>query len=281
MDIDEYTNENFFEVIDVELWERLGREYDDSTFSTINRPMPLKVIQSKGVEVELNHDIKITDLNDGYKNFKSNDDDTITFKIEVIIGKYDMWGWGDETGYTDKGYVKNWIKHWYKKLRPLYVVTNAFEIPNGVYLLTDIGSIKQDYTRYVTMTLEFTTFKELKLWRYQNDNTVVQAAIDALTPKPAATTATAASTSSKTLANCKPYTEIKYSSTKLVTECNKLLQEKLYKLGYLSKDNIDGWYGPVTMEAVKKFQRAWNSKGGNLAVDGDCGPVTLSKIVTW
>ena len=282
MDIDEYTNENFFEVIDVELWERLGREYDRSTFSTINRPMPLKVIQSKGVEVELNHNLKITDLRDGYKNFKSNNDDTITFKIEVIIYKYDMWGWGDGTGYTDKGYVKNWIKLWYRKMRPLYVVTNAFEIPNGVYLITNIGSIKQDYTRYVTMTLEFTTFKELRLWRYENDNAVVQAAIDALKPKPATTTTTTtSSTASKTLAKCKPYTEIKYSSTKNYTECNKLLQEKLYKLGYLRKDQIDGWYGPVTMEAVKKFQRAWNKKGGNLAVDGDCGPVTLSKIITW
>lgn len=280
MDIHEYNNEKFFELIDVELWERLGREYDDSTFTNINRPMSLKVIKSSGVEVELNHNIKRTDLQEGYKNFKSNDDDTITFKIEVIIYKYDMWGWGDGKKYTDKGYVKNWLKLWYKKLRPLYVVTNAFEIPNGTYLITNIGPIKQNYTRYITMTLEFTTFKKLEIFRYFNDNTVVQSAIDALTPKPAATTSTA-STSNKTLAQCNPDTEIKYSKTSLVTECNRLLQEKLYKLGYLSKDNIDGWYGPVTMEAVKKFQRAWNNKGGSLLVDGICGKVTLSKIITW
>ena len=287
-DFEQFKSDAFMEIVDVGLFESINLNYPSS--EVVKSGLVLPVVQNKGVEVTPNFEIKTTELRDGYRNFRGNGDDTITFKVDAIIGKDDKWGQVFRKNpleyegfyYHTAMRVTRWLDTWMRNMRPLYVVSDAIDIPNGTYLLTKNSSRKQSFRDYTEWTLEFTTFKELRLWRYENDNAVVQAAIDALKPKPATTTTTTtSSTASKTLAKCKPYTEIKYSSTKNYTECNKLLQEKLYKLGYLRKDQIDGWYGPVTMEAVKKFQRAWNKKGGNLAVDGDCGPVTLSKIVQW
>ncbi|WP_233269488.1 peptidoglycan-binding protein [Alteribacillus sp. YIM 98480] len=51
-----------------------------------------------------------------------------------------------------------------------------------------------------------------------------------------------------------------------------LLQRQLKDLGYYNKD-ITGIFGPMTEEAVRKFQ-----KNNNLHVDGMAGPKTLNKI---
>jgi len=50
------------------------------------------------------------------------------------------------------------------------------------------------------------------------------------------------------------------------------LQNRLIKLGYLS-GKADGIYGPLTEQAVKKFQ-----KDHGLIVDGIAGPKTLSSL---
>jgi cell wall-associated NlpC family hydrolase len=53
----------------------------------------------------------------------------------------------------------------------------------------------------------------------------------------------------------------------------KMLQQRLTDLGYLKNAKIDGIFGNVTKEAVKKFQ----SKAG-LKQDGIAGPMTLTKL---
>ncbi len=52
-----------------------------------------------------------------------------------------------------------------------------------------------------------------------------------------------------------------------------LLQYDLAGLGYYT-DSFDGYFGPNTETAVKKFQKSYG-----LDVDGSAGPVTLSAIV--
>lgn len=51
------------------------------------------------------------------------------------------------------------------------------------------------------------------------------------------------------------------------------LQQRLKSTGYYSYSSITGYYGPITYEAVKAFQRA---KG--LSVDGMAGPKTLAAL---
>jgi peptidoglycan hydrolase-like protein with peptidoglycan-binding domain len=52
----------------------------------------------------------------------------------------------------------------------------------------------------------------------------------------------------------------------------KALQRGLARLGY-SPGRIDGQYGPSTVDAVKRFQRA-----GGLTADGILGPNTLRAL---
>ena len=60
----------------------------------------------------------------------------------------------------------------------------------------------------------------------------------------------------------------------------KLLQRLLYTRGlYDKKHGIDGSYGDKTREAVIAYQKHINKHGGNLVVDGVCGPSTWSSIL--
>lgn len=51
------------------------------------------------------------------------------------------------------------------------------------------------------------------------------------------------------------------------------LQLNLKKLGYFSYPTATGYFGPVTLDAVKRFQSAYS-----LTVDGIAGPITQSAI---
>ncbi len=53
---------------------------------------------------------------------------------------------------------------------------------------------------------------------------------------------------------------------------NKVIQQKLKNLGYY-KGNIDGILGPLSLTAIKNFQR-----DNGLAVDGIVGPKTAAKL---
>ena len=65
------------------------------------------------------------------------------------------------------------------------------------------------------------------------------------------------------------------SSGKQVT----FLQRILVSRGMYNRKKIDGSYGNLTMEAVKKYQKWINNHGGQLAEDGVCGPATWTSLM--
>ena len=275
---------HFMEIVDMDLFNTIHDMYGDGVIDTINHALQLRIVQDTGVDAKRDFKVNVTDLNTNknnlkYKQFTNTGDGGITFQVDVLIKKTETWGYGVE---SNADYIKNgkispnrakktvWLNNWYKQMRPLYLVSDAIDVPNGVYLITKIDKMKQTRKEYTVWTLEFSSFNPLNLYVWSASQSI----ITALTPK----TTTNSNSSVKSLKDCTA-NGIVYSQSKNSTLCNKYMQEKLYQLGFLTKDNIDSWYGPVTMEAVKKFQRWYNKKGHNLLVDGVCGPVTLKALV--
>ena len=286
-DMIEYRNtDHFMEIVDVDLFNTVHDLYNEGEISHIKHALPLRVIRSSGITTEKDFDIKVTDLNTDaknmkYKQFTNSGNGGTTFKIDVLIKKGETWGYGVRTnadyiveGKVYNGYMRKnlWLDYWFTHMRPLYVVSDAIDVPNGVYLITKNSKREQTLDKFTVWTLEFSSYSPLEL----NEWTATSSVIKATTP--ATSTTTNSSSKAKQLKDCTA-SNIVYSTTEKKTECNKLMQEKLYKLGFLRADQVDGWYGPVTMEAVKKFQKWYNSKGHNLLVDGDCGAVTLKALV--
>ena len=220
--------------------------------------LPLQVIQSSGVEVNPNMKVNVTDLNRAkgilYKNFQNNSDLSITFKVDVIIRKNEMWECELYSMYKQRNDIKKWyvttiLKEWARNSVPLYIATNAIDVPNGNYIITDNPSRKQTYKDTTVWTLEFTTFNPLNLTVYKNNNINIQ---NILKKKK---TVKAKSTNAGKLKKCK-LSVLKYSKTRRNIACVKYMQQLLYKKGFLKggSSQIDGWYGNNTKLAVKKFQ---------------------------
>ena len=283
---------NFMEIVDADLFNAIYNSNGNEGSGNINHALPLRIIYSTGVSVNKDFKVAVTDLNTDknnlkYKQFTNTGDGGITFKVDVIIKKGQTWSYGVETGedYIRKGAtypklmkVTEWLDYWYTNMRPVYVVSDAIDVPNGIYLITDNPTRKQAYPNYTIWTLEFASFSPLELSAWK----VSQSIIDATTPKKTTSSSSSTASSSSTNLKLKDCSgKLQYTSTRKTTECSKVLQQKLYELGFLPKDEIDGWYGPVTMEAVKKFQRYHNSRGGNLLVDGVAGPVTVGVMCKY
>ena len=278
-----YDKTHFMEIVDVDLFATVNELYSKGKITNINYALPLHIIRSSGINVERDFDVKVTDLNTDednlkYKQFTNSGDGGVTFKVDVLINTNEKWGYGIQTDadyifegrkFPASGRVTQWLNFWYVNMRPLYVVSKAIDIPHGVYLITKNSTRKQTLDNHTVWTLEFSSFNPLLLHEW----TASQSVIDATTP-----TTTNSSSKANQLKDCTA-DNIVYSTSEKKTDCNKLMQEKLYKLGFLRQDQVDGWYGPITMGAVKKFQKWYNSKGHNLLVDGDCGPVTLKALV--
>ena len=58
-------------------------------------------------------------------------------------------------------------------------------------------------------------------------------------------------------------------------EAVKRVQELLNKYGYISSDNMTGYFGEVTEDAVKSFQ-----KNNGLSADGNVGVMTMTKLTS-
>lgn len=50
--------------------------------------------------------------------------------------------------------------------------------------------------------------------------------------------------------------ELKIQKPRLNGKDVELVQQKLFELGYLPEEEVDGWFGPKTENAVKEFQKA-------------------------
>ena len=126
------------------------------------------------LEVVPDVDISITDLNRNkngtkYKHFFNTGDGGITFKCTVVMSK--------KSKYNSEKFTKV-LNDWYVKSTPVDVSTDAIDIPNGTYLITKNGSRTQTSDNYSEWDVEFTTYKELTIWKYANDNTEIKKAIN-------------------------------------------------------------------------------------------------------
>ena len=187
------------------------------------------------LEVVPDVNISITDLNRNnkgvkYKHFFNTGDGGITFKCTVVIKK----------GIHDYPTV---INNLYKNSNPVTITTDAIDVPNDTYLITKNPKRKQTSEQYTQWEMEFTTYKELTIWKYANDKSAVQKALSkAKNDKTKSTTkkALAVGALNVQLANC-GLKELVYSKKKKSTGCVKVLQKLLKKYNYYVDGKGDGW----------------------------------------
>lgn len=239
--------------------------------------IPLKVIRSNGVSMKPDIDIKVSNLSGGSKHFLNNSHQGGTFKIDVLIHRNDVvqgryynvmtisknvinktgtslvnnpYYIGNQpiiTDYTENIPVTKLLDSLIRNMTPVLVTTSAIDIPNGQYIITENSSRKQTYSDTTEWELEFTTYSPLNLYKYKNNNSAIQKALNKMKNKGSS------ATNKKKLKKCN-YKKLKYSKKKKVVKCVKYLQ-KVLKSNKCYSGKIDGWFGKDTVSAVKKFQK--------------------------
>ena len=214
-------------------------------------------IQPKGeigyFSLSIVKDLKRNKKNRKYKHFFNTGDGGITFKCSVMMKRDVKY---NTTNFTEV------LNDWYRYSDPVTITTDAIDVPNGDYLITKNPSRKQTSENYTQWELEFTTYNELKVWKFQNDNSEVLRALNKSTSdknKTKLKETIALGALQVTFALC-PLNQLKYSSKKKSVECVKTLQKLLKKYGLYVNGKVDGWYGKDTMNAVKKYQTKTNLK---------------------
>lgn len=282
------------------------KEYLGYTINSI----PLTVIQDDEIEVKPNINIKTNELNDGYVQFYDTGSRGEVFNISIIMHKNDTidgvkgetnitpyWKYNKENNkpftavnsvkqaHTGKVKLIDLLDYIIRGMIPVMIVTDAIDIPNNqLYYITENGSRKQSHREYTKWELTFQTYDPLKLIKYKNNNSNVlnaikraKAAHKKATHKKATSkkTNTSVSTTNRKFSKC-ALSVLKYSKTKKVVTCVKYMQKLLKKRGFYT-GVIDGWYGPLTVNAVKKFQKKYKTKYG-LKVNGKVNTKTKKGI---
>jgi len=262
-----------------------GAGYFDSFY------LSLHVIIDDAVNVTPDPNVNVTDLNTSssnkkFKNFTNTGDGGITFTVSVIIPREERWERWLWNGSTNEYVIKNprvtdILKQFINEMTVLAVKTDAIDIPNGKYIITKNSSRKQALEDNTVWKLEFTTYRPLKMSKYSNSNKVVKNAISQSQKKANKQntnkrTGKSASTTRSKLKKCK-LKNFKYSKTKTTTDCNRLMQKVLYQKKYLSKSQVDGWFGPKTKDALKSFQRKYK-KTYKLKANGKVDKNTLNAL---
>lgn len=282
------------------------KEYLGYTINSI----PLTVIQDDEIEVKPNINIKTNELNDGYVQFYDTGSRGEVFNISIIMHKNDTidgvkgetnitpyWEYNKENtkpftavnsvkkAYTGKVKLIDLLDYIIRGMIPVMIVTDAIDIPNNqLYYITENDSRKQSHREYTKWELTFQTYDPLKLIKYKNNNSNVLSAIKRAkaahkkaTHKKATSkkTNTSVSTTNRKFSKC-ALSVLKYSKTKKVVTCVKYMQKLLKKRGFYT-GVIDGWYGPLTVNAVKKFQKKYKTKYG-LKVTGKVDSKTKNGI---
>ena len=240
-------------------------DFSSSQHADASSYLPLRVKRDVGVTPGMN--ITVTKLNKkgnaAINHFFSNGYSGIIFKIQILIKESDLW---------NNKKVLDVLDEWYKNMTPLSVVTDATDIPDGQYIISKNDSRNQTYKGNTVWELEFTTYTPLVLPKFKNDNTNVLKALK----KNKAKNKSSKAKKNSSLAKCN-YTTLKYSKTKKVVKCVKLLQKVLKKKKYYT-GKVDGWFGKDTTGAVRKFQKAYNKK--NVKSKTIYGAVKNGAIVT-
>lgn len=189
----------------------------DNTFNKFNiQPVKLKVIQTKGVEVTPQVNIKVNEFNQGYNQFVNNSGNADRFKIDIIIHKDEtitghqhisihqkeirmslkdisgnipkdmipfielpilQEGIDIEEDKYDEFPLTYVLDYWIRTATPLMVVTRAIDIPNGEYIIVENGSRKQTYNDHTIWSLEFVKYNLNIIGQFKNNNAIVQKAI--------------------------------------------------------------------------------------------------------
>ena len=283
-EIEKYKDsEHFMEVAPVGLWENFYRaRYNRNQLDLIRNACPLHIIQTQGIDVQQDFDMTVTDLNTSvsnkkFKHFHNSGDGGITFKIEVIINKNESWGYGlfgqsdfvyYGVKYPARARVIVWLNYWLVNMTPLYVVSDAIDIPNGKYILTKNSSRKQEYYDYTVWNLEFATYDELS--SFEVNPLDVLAKYTGKSPKK--------DTPNSNLATCDLNNFVYCKEKTATTQCTRWLQNKLYQLGFLPKLYTTGWYNDEVLNAVKLFQFKYQSYFPNMKVNGKMDKVTLDAL---
>lgn len=239
------------------------------------KPMHLKVVQDTGIDVKPDTHITVTNLNKGGKHFFNTSSYDITFKVDIILKKDERWETGhiklkNRTNYGTRtewngGQVRSFLKEFIKQGIPVYVGTEALDIPKGRYLITSNSSRKQTYKDYSVWTLEFTTYNELKRTTFKDYNRATNLAIRKRKYLKLA------STPPMMLKKC----DIKNLQYKKKNRCCYYLNYTLQKKGCLSlkwfnlmkKNKTSEIYNDGTKAGVKLFQKKYQKKF-NLKVNG-------------
>lgn len=234
-------------------------------YANQTKGIPLKVVRNNGVQVNPNININVNDLisnkkDEVFKNFYNRGNSGITFNIQVIIRKNETKGSisASKGYYPQTSKVLNWLDYFIKNMMPVYVVTDAIDIKNGTYIITDNSKRVQTFKDYTIWDLEFTTFTGLNSVHFTNTNKAIKKVVkkSKKSKNTKKTSAKSKSTIKSKLKKCK-LTQLKYTGKKVTNiTCVKYLQQILYKnYGLLTKRQVDGWYGPKTLNAVKKYQK--------------------------
>ena len=255
------------------------------------KPIRLRVIQEKGIDITPDFDVNVTDLNNGYKHFKINNGRGDTFKINVIIYRYeniegeiikkvananelgnlDKYTYtehlrDDPDGYKWKGVnlkhfrLTTLLNYFMKKLTPFMVKTDMMGINQNVpYIITKNKSRQQEYKNYIVWELEFTRYEKLKYSNFTKTSKGVKNALKKAKSKKSKKVS-AKTKERLNLRKCKWQT-LKFSKTKKVVPCVKILQ-KILNMDLGTKLVIDGWFGKATSEAVAKYQSKYSKKFG-------------------
>ena len=262
-----------------------------------SNPMKLKVVQGSGVEVNPDLEINVTNLNNGNRHFLNNGYGGINFKIDVIIKKDEVFpsprtksnpivfkmvnNMGVYTGGGTSVYYENTpiidkLHEWIISMTPLYVVTDAIDIPNGRYIIKNNSTRKQSYNDYTVWNLEFAEFKGLNITKYANNNKYVnKAKKNYAKAKKKARKANANATLKNKLKKCK-VSDLKYGAKK--SKCVKYMQKVLYKKGFLKKKEITTNFDKKTKSALKQFQKKYKKKY-KLTANGKVDKATLKALI--
>lgn len=196
-----------------------------------------------------------------------------------IIDQFLFTGESDIADYYDDIKVTDLLRYVVNNLIIVTVHTDAADIVDGTYVVTDNSSRKQvSRDGYTLWELEFTRHRPGTTISYNFNNSIVKKAVSNYKKKAKAKAkAKSSATTESKLKKC-DVKNLKYSKTKKVTTCVKYMQTLLKKKGYY-KSTVDGWFGGETLKSVKKFQTDYKKKY-KLRTDGKVDAKTRNAMST-
>lgn len=244
--------------------------------------IPLRVIRG-GVDYKPNIKFNISTLNDGSKVFQNNSGwDGDSFDIKILVHSEDR---------INGVKVFKALNHYIRRAIPFYINTKAVGIKStDLWLITENKTRTQNYKDgYVEWDLTFTKYTDVVYATFKNTNEAVRKAIrvyNRAKEREKEKAKKEEEAKKKTTARyrleheCKA-DNLKYSEKKKNVKCVGYMQKILYNKGCFKNNTmsqVDGWYGKVTVEAVKTFQKKYQKKY-NLKVTGKVDKNTFNAFL--